>query len=362
MDECVSCQAGYYANKNASECIACSPGTYQSSSASSTCRSCPTGQYSAAFNATSCDACPLGRYSDQIGQSSCSLCLEEKWEYQLNTGQDKCQTCKTNEYPRFSSNGSFFDCSICPANAVCDFERAQVRALRGYWSTSDPETGSFTITSCPTSLCSAQGSCSDGRLESENNPLCGLCSSGRQPWQGECLECESTRWGELIGLTFLLAITMWVFHKLAQSTSASMKIFLYFVQNTFLIMSADSSLRLEALSCFNLSFLEVTRGNCLFDTTYFTWTYIGTCWYMFCVCLCCSLSFIFSLCVCLHLCLSLCIGIYLSISVPLSLSLSPCHSLFVRISLFLLSHRSVVFALHLCFSHTPLYPFPRPSQ
>jgi hypothetical protein len=74
-----SCLAGFYGSKTngvsaIDACVACSPGSYTSSSASSSCTLCGTGHYTSSNQSTSCIPCPFHTYLDFTGGTSKANC------------------------------------------------------------------------------------------------------------------------------------------------------------------------------------------------------------------------------------------------------------------------------------------------
>ena len=151
-----SCEAGYYKNKNGTECTKCSPGEYQDQTGQSSCKKCPS-------NATSC----------------------------TNTGF----LCKDTMYP----NGN--NCSPCPNHASCTGGSTSFSCKAGYYKNGTE------CTECPKDKYQNQPGQSNCQIcpagnyltnndENQNSPwtLCEPCASGQyqdQPGQTQCISCPS---------------------------------------------------------------------------------------------------------------------------------------------------------------------------
>ena len=99
----------------------CPPGSFMSSSTSTSCSNCPTGTYGPVeTDDTSCFRnCSTGKYSDQTGLTSdaqCKVCAAG--QYQEEQGQALCNECDIGRY--LSDPGSSillhsfeYQCQIC---------------------------------------------------------------------------------------------------------------------------------------------------------------------------------------------------------------------------------------------------------
>jgi hypothetical protein len=121
-----TCAAGTIPN-NASQCVACPPGTYAPAN-SYTCLPCPAGSFSLSPNTATCTLCPVGAYNPFEGsRSPCLACLTSSstgWSqcppppnatvscpFGSSFNGNSCQPCGRGFY----SPGGSSACFVCPA-------------------------------------------------------------------------------------------------------------------------------------------------------------------------------------------------------------------------------------------------------
>ena len=98
------------------ECIACPPGTFQTSDGTTFCTSCKAGTYLTQYGASSldsCISCVAGTYSTLKMSSSSSSCLACERGKFSNNGSDSCQPCHAGSYSSVLAASSSNVCTKC---------------------------------------------------------------------------------------------------------------------------------------------------------------------------------------------------------------------------------------------------------
>ena len=138
---CLSCPAGKFSGKAASDCSQCPLGSFSAFEGSSSCTPCPLGGYCASAGSASAAAaftpCPAGTWNDQFGRTSladCNACPVGKssplpesvnstvctpcipGSYANIPGKDSCTRCEPGKYQDQSEATS---CKACTDGYYC---------------------------------------------------------------------------------------------------------------------------------------------------------------------------------------------------------------------------------------------------
>lgn len=146
-------------------------------------------------------------------------------------------------------------CVPCPPNAAC--ANTRVIPAEGYWFAGGDESAS--TLRCLPNYC-ANGSCTANRKPASENPLCGECLEGFYQWGDDCIACDGTRWDIIILLLLALFALVVIFHVISQKTTGEMKVFMYFVQTSLLLVGGDNALVLYVFEIFNFDIFGTTGG------------------------------------------------------------------------------------------------------
>jgi len=270
-DACLKCSRGRFSNVSAaSDCEACPRGTYQPVEGQGSClcaqpgqyvpnagqitfQDCPRGTSQSLSCADKCEPCSPGRFSNQVGSAECSLCLDGKYSNN-QTGFAFCSSCDSILYARVplsdvNSGGRVVtDCVACPSNAICDGS-TRVIATQNNWLSFDAD-GFVALYECPPDMCLANSECGAGREPASENPLCGKCQAGLSNWGGACVECDGQTEGRFVAMflvLFVFVLLLFFFVRSSGSSERSLrassvivKISLYFIQNTVLMVDFAS--------------------------------------------------------------------------------------------------------------------------
>ena len=241
------------------------------------CQLCAIGTAAGSEGSVRCSDCPVNSFANRTGLASCFPCPPNS--YQLATRAADCHVCDLSQYLRWTADGP--QCQSClPSHVAHCFVNGSVEAASpGVYLVLDQSSGLVSAAPCSASRCLAASDClsaggggsvaasertgvsivnccSANRAPPADNPLCGRCLDGYQEWNGECLPCQ---WqhvnAPLLLLTGLLGLLLvWALHRLPDdSNSATLSIFLYFVQTSLLFFSSEQLPQMLAL--FNLNLL-----------------------------------------------------------------------------------------------------------
>jgi hypothetical protein len=210
------------------------------------CADCAPGRYSSETSSATCSPCPMGTFSDASGSSACTQC--DSRMYTSREGSVECLSCGSFHYARRGFN-STIGCEECPPNVDC-VSYDKVEALTGFWLNTDSH-GYLRAVPCGLNRCLGGGRCAPGRVSPDKNPLCGSCMDGFSLWAGSCIDCRSTSTGVRVALVLLLVAgslaVVYLFHFLASrpSSSGRLKILLYFLQVSLLIVGPSRDPRVQ---------------------------------------------------------------------------------------------------------------------
>ena len=181
---CVSCGAGEKSEHGSAKCQKCDAGQ-AGTGANGTCAPCHAGQYrtSDMDDATKCVPCGAGFYQSDTSQASCLPCIPGTYNDQQ--GLTACKNCAKNTFS--SDRERKIPCSSCFSGRSAD-------------------TGSVACSSCQPgqyiSLSNTCETCPSGYVSNTANaPNCSLCSLGETATQGSalCLGCNLGKYGSSKG-------------------------------------------------------------------------------------------------------------------------------------------------------------------
>ena len=117
---CIDCPTGTYSDTvGATECSACFAGTY-AAPGSASCVECVAGKYDDDSDAsTPCIDCPVGTYSDTVGATECSACSAGTYAAPGLASVSGCVECAAGKYDGDSDAST--PCIDCPAGTYSDF-------------------------------------------------------------------------------------------------------------------------------------------------------------------------------------------------------------------------------------------------
>lgn len=184
--ECTICPNGTYSNLELTQCLTCSPGTYNPSEGAWTinnCTSCPIGYFNNITGSDTCTKCPFGEYQDEEGQIQCkecpigtynsilganniSQCIEcDNGFYGDVTGSSICKSCTPGTY---QDEFGQIDCKLCNAGKY------------------GPSTAAASETLC--------SNCLGGTYSDAGSDSCDICPEDTyQNTEGsdECIDCPN---------------------------------------------------------------------------------------------------------------------------------------------------------------------------
>ena len=309
------CGAGYVTNYTATDltrrCSACLAGTSTHNlNGSQACIPCPRGHFSAQPASPDCDVCAPNTYAPDTGLKACLRCGPSRW--QRNPGADRCNSCEDGQY-KVLTNASLVaptaadvPCALCPAGAACSGE-GTIFSQANYYVLIDRQAATISTIGCDGLAC-VQGAeqpacqqraaaflnatsdptqpavpalegvqviaasglgvincCGPNRkpsidVEGNVNVLCSECEEGYTEVGYRCIVCREVQWAPLFGLLLLVAVFVYLLHRLSRDTSgmATLSILVYFVQMSVLFLAVD--LLPWSLSVLTLN-LDVTELN-----------------------------------------------------------------------------------------------------
>lgn len=220
-------------------CQGCPPGT-SNTAAGGLCRSCEPGKFSREWNSSrECSLCAVGTAAPDSGSATCEVCGGNSFGNQ--EGLVQCVLC-SGQYVRMR-NGRPLWCSPCGPGMEC--VGRDVRALTGNYIVRRAD-GLLTALPCRPGACAFAGDglacttisgnasegdlgvfscCTDNRINSEDNVLCGRCRDGFQDTGGgDCTPCPGPNYPLLFGGFALSFVAVYGFHSLSQTSSGSVKV------------------------------------------------------------------------------------------------------------------------------------------
>jgi hypothetical protein len=114
---CTACAPGSY-ERNRTECVYCSIGTYQDEWSATDCKPCVDGRYATTRGASRCEACEASFECNATSQMTCPpghYCPSQ-------TPAGSALRCPVNTYREAMGGASLGDCTACPIGAVTDGE------------------------------------------------------------------------------------------------------------------------------------------------------------------------------------------------------------------------------------------------
>ena len=273
------------------------------------CVPCPAGQSTVGeTDALFCSRCPAGHYSEE-GQAFCTACP-------VNTasaeGAPRCLNCSLNSYGTATGQSACNDCGLsqyllipaaadplttrsspvcrpCIDGAYCAENGTITNTAAAYllvYSDAEGDSVPFAAVPCRATacindaqLCSASPTsdtprlprsqlpvincCAASRQPGSSNPLCAECLDGYSEWNGECVECRSTNWLAVYGLTLLGLALLVCLHRVPRDSSrARLSILMYFLQVSFMQQAGAGLPQFSGL--FDLQLFG--------DSSHFQWT------------------------------------------------------------------------------------------
>ena len=187
---CTACAAGKYGigsemTTEASACVSCNFGKYQSSAGQTSCASCAPGKYLGVQGATSssfCTNCWPGDYSDEHGLQSCKDCPAGK--SQGTRGQTHCINCLAGQYQ--NSNSGEASCKDCPTGQYQNTNSNNIGCKQCFYGKYGPVVGGTSDIAC---VDCAYGTYTDNHGQGS----CKICPVGRaqdQTGQTSCNVCN----------------------------------------------------------------------------------------------------------------------------------------------------------------------------
>ena len=164
LADCV-CNAGYTADADGKECVACKVGEYKEAKGTTDCHECEAGTYSATEAATSpetCAECPV-RSDSPAGSSAVGEC-------KCNAGFSGpdgglCEECPAGTYKEMSGSGACVECEVGTYSTASGATSKDTCTLCSAVSSSKPGVGSSTC------------QCNEGYTGPDLGP-CEPCSAG----------------------------------------------------------------------------------------------------------------------------------------------------------------------------------------
>ena len=256
-------------------CVACPPGSSTlNTTGAQQCFRCPAGTFAAGRGSVECIPCAPGTHSSESASAACEPCRGNSW--QPSRGQTECLKCQDDEYlvlPLAVTNPSIAPspnpvCKVCPAGADCGFQVGNLTARAGFFLLIDQQAGIVSSVECAFSACTGVvngaagtdgdgiGSCDASSVQSTgltvinccglhrvtSSALCAECQAGYTEAHGRCIECGAVQWGPLFGVLLLAFVLVSLLHRLSlesSTASASLSLFLYFVQMSLLFLSSE---------------------------------------------------------------------------------------------------------------------------
>ena len=205
-----------------------------------------------------CKLCDKGSYQDKPGKGSCELC--EIGTYTDFNGSVSCGSCSSTGYTTAKGQTACLSCAGL-AGITCVDGIAVVS--KDYWAYLNPD-GSVATASCLPGACAGGAAsnltCGKNRPSDKSNVLCGLCNEGFvAAASGDCVPCKQTNSALVFALILCIWIYVLVLHALSQSSSAEVKVLLYFVSASRLIIGPENS----AVAWF--AFWELNPGRALWN-------------------------------------------------------------------------------------------------
>lgn len=151
-----ACSAGTYQNASiTTSCVPCSFGMYSPQPAATVCQTCGVGHY-VATGSSSCELCDPGHFQNQsTGASLCPLC--DPGSHAANQGQTNCDPCPAGYY---SGSHGALTCAVCPEGT---FSGVAGASTCGYCA-ENQVSGGLGATAC--------FNCLAGAMPDEDNQFC----------------------------------------------------------------------------------------------------------------------------------------------------------------------------------------------
>lgn len=168
--------------------------------------------------------------------SGCAMCTPGRF----SKGNTPCQFCPAGKTTVVNASAG---CDFCPLGLTCDV--GLVAVYPGFWVYRHSNNAYLLAYRCQNpSLCvggpatspdKARTVCANGRLPAITNVQCATCDAGLSEWKGECIKCDGVNYA-LVSLAFVISwLYILLLHKLAQTPSGLVSVFMYFVQTTQLL-------------------------------------------------------------------------------------------------------------------------------
>jgi hypothetical protein len=125
---CDICPPGSHSSeKGMTNCMPCSPGTFNNAYGQSKCKVCKLGKYSLEPNATTCKFCSKGSGTARNGSSFCTECPKGKYS-NIDTGYS-CTVCRIGLFNDVEGNDNCMNCesgkyALVVESVICEAAKA----------------------------------------------------------------------------------------------------------------------------------------------------------------------------------------------------------------------------------------------